>query len=500
MEDKILIAVSKANLQTIKKYLEPLDLSQYDILSSMKFLNKILDIIRKRQPNGRTKTLDVILEKWHHPDDADMDLLISELGSIILISQDNLNYIIETYGDILPEEVLSFNIHNDSKDKAFSFGFLCSRIITAWKGKEIMMQDGWVRLLKAAEERNRRDAVSYILKLISKKTSYAEIPSWMKKKAEKVSSIIEDPKNTKEVVSDFIVSSSNSSPLNDKFRETLNTFSHLELSSIVSCLSGDDSKKIDDPDMVEGPLNPIVQDDDTIRECLGSMSYRNNKGCRMLTCICIVNSDEDYDLDEIPKMSWFDGKCEECHKKIKLACHSIRLPLDHGGWVGCFCSEDCAIDTANREIKENLAANVKGLERYKQFNNISAIVRFKGIVEHQDNFYLDEDTPSSEGQKVNDTVLETIKKEKEPNNLGTLYEEEKEPKCRHFDIETYSYGNRELPEEIVSDKVVGIETTVEKQEASSDLCEEQIETSYDFEEETQMKVFEQLVMKTMGLI
>lgn len=494
MEDKILVAVGKSNLQTIKKYLEPLDLSQYDILTSMRFLNRILDIIRTRQPKGRKKTLDVILEKWHHPDDTDMDLLISELGSIILISQDNLNYIIETYGDILPEEVLSFNIHNDSKEKAFSFGFLCSRIIVAWKEKEIMMQDGWLRLLKVAEEKGRKDAVSYILKHISRNTIYAKKPSWMKEKANKVSSIIEDPNSTKEVVSDFIVSSSSGSLLNDKLKETLNTFSHTELSSIVSCLSGDDSKKIDDPDMVEGPLNSIIEEDDTIRKCLGAMSYRNNKGCRMLTCICIVNTEEDYDLDEIPKMSWFDGKCEECQKRIKLACHSIRLPLDHGGWAGCFCSEDCAIKMANKEIRENLAANAEGLERYRQFNNISAIIRFKGIVEYQDNYYTDEPNNSfmdkniftEEKQIVSTTVLGTI--------------EEEEPKNKNFDIETYSNNVTELPEEIVSDKIIKVKITAKKQEASSDLYEEQRQTFSDSEEETQMKEFEQLVMKTMGLI
>lgn len=400
MENKILIAVKKANLQTIKKYLEPLDLSEYNIMSAAKLLNDILDIIRARQPIGKIKTLDVILEKWQDAEDNDLDLLVSELGSIIIISQENLAYIVETYGNVIPEEVLTYNILNESKEKAFTFGFLTSRIITIWKNKDIMMRDGWLRLLKLAKEKDRKDAIGFILKYLEKDTGDAEIPKWMRKAANKVSSLVEDPNTTKDEIKNIITKSTDSFVV-DKLSKALNGFSHTELSSIISSFGGDKYKTIDDPDMVEGPINPIVYEDGTSRDCLGAMSYRNNKSCRMLTCLCVVNNEIDFELDEIPKLYWFNGKCEECQNKIQLVCHCIRLPLDNGGWAGCFCSENCAIETANKEIKENLGANSQGLERYRKFNGMAAIIRFKGIVENKDSFFI-EDVDSS--IKIDETV------------------------------------------------------------------------------------------------
>jgi len=440
MENKILQAVRKGNLQTIRKYLDPLDLTEYDILTSMKLLNDILNIIKVRQPVGKRKTLDVILDKWQDPDDNDMDLLMSELGAIILISQDNLNYVFETYDDLAIEEILSYNLFDESKEKAFSFGFLASRITIASKQEDILGKDGWLRLLKLAEEKNRLDAKHYILKHLNKSIVYALPPKWMKEYAGKVSSLVEDENKTKDFVRDIF---KDAPP--DLLNNTLNTFSHTELSTIIPIFSDNTLARrhyIDDPDMVEGPINPIIHEDESVRECPGAMSYRANKSCRMLTCVCIVNSDEDFDLEEINRLYWFIGKCEQCHKKIKQASHCIRLPPDHGGWVGCFCSEECAIETANTEIKENLSTNNGELERYRRFNAKAALLRHKGIVENDNSFFEDSASPSSIG------------------------EEEGEVHFKHFDVETPPELAIELPEQVVTGIQVTLLDSNEEQDES----------------------------------
>jgi len=103
----------------------------------------------------------------------------------------------------------------------------------------------------------------------------------------------------------------------------------------------------------------------------------------MLTCICI-NEDDDEDSD-VQRLQWFTGKCDlsKCKKKITKACYAFRLPLDKGGWVGCFCSSKCAMTEANIHITDGIHSE-DNFEHFKQFNEIEALVLFKGILDRDD--------------------------------------------------------------------------------------------------------------------
>lgn len=59
--------------------------------------------------------------------------------------------------------------------------------------------------------------------------------------------------------------------------------------------------------------------------------------------------DED---DELPT-DWFSGVCEECGKKIANRFYALRVPLESGGWIGCYCGATCADSSieASPEIK-----------------------------------------------------------------------------------------------------------------------------------------------------
>lgn len=64
-------------------------------------------------------------------------------------------------------------------------------------------------------------------------------------------------------------------------------------------------------------------------------------GCRMFTCVCRENKRKD----------WFKGICdnESCGIHIAKKCYAVRMPLETGGWFGCYCSFDCVRENIPKE-------------------------------------------------------------------------------------------------------------------------------------------------------
>ncbi len=53
--------------------------------------------------------------------------------------------------------------------------------------------------------------------------------------------------------------------------------------------------------------------------------------CRMRDCVCRNRGE-----------GWYTGKCEFCAIPIYDKTMACRIPRNHGGWSGCYCSWDCA--------------------------------------------------------------------------------------------------------------------------------------------------------------
>lgn len=79
---------------------------------------------------------------------------------------------------------------------------------------------------------------------------------------------------------------------------------------------------------VWGPINRGEND------CIGAPGGIGP--CRMLYCNCIQDEDEEIS-------DWFEGKCEECKKKILYRENCVRRPLLGGRWKGCYCSYECMV-------------------------------------------------------------------------------------------------------------------------------------------------------------
>lgn len=98
-----------------------------------------------------------------------------------------------------------------------------------------------------------------------------------------------------------------------------------------------------------GPVNRMMD-----RDCIsGSFAIGP---CRMLECLCCENSDVSYDGEKIEEVysSWFTGRCQVCLRSIRDLSHAVRLPLEEGGWSGCYCSIDCIRNDENVKIVEKL--------------------------------------------------------------------------------------------------------------------------------------------------
>jgi hypothetical protein len=68
--------------------------------------------------------------------------------------------------------------------------------------------------------------------------------------------------------------------------------------------------------------------------------------CCMFYCICKTFESDDPEVQETQdytslSQDWFTGHCDHCEKTIEKFRYSVRFPLAHGCWEGCYCSYDC---------------------------------------------------------------------------------------------------------------------------------------------------------------
>lgn len=79
-------------------------------------------------------------------------------------------------------------------------------------------------------------------------------------------------------------------------------------------------------------------------------------GCRMF--LCSEFEDNDYDEEE-SVLDWFFRRCQVCDKSIEHRTHSLRMPLSHGGWKGCYCSFKCLEEDIPDEITSLMVGRIK---------------------------------------------------------------------------------------------------------------------------------------------
>ena len=104
-----------------------------------------------------------------------------------------------------------------------------------------------------------------------------------------------------------------------------------------------------------GPSHPIIGYGGVIETNDVEDSYG---GSRMF----LSNIFRDYDesghvLDDDDE--WYVGYCQQCNLKLRARHHALRMPIEGGGWMGCYCSFKCVRDyvTVDNQVRLTLIDN-----------------------------------------------------------------------------------------------------------------------------------------------
>lgn len=207
-----------------------------------------------------------------------------------------------------------------------------------------------------------QDAVDYLLNIKGIK-DFAPVPKWVSVKEGENLSLLktvlpgDSAEASKERNAKFIAQA------HDFFYEIkgqkirgqgINLNLEEAMQAALSSYSEGENPEQTSADRVFGPLNRMID-----RDCI-SNPYINGP-CRMLECICCEFDNVTNEEEEIEAVysNWFTGRCKTCMRSIRDSSHAVRLPLEEGGWVGCYCSIDCIRedDTIRIDEKVNMRLN-----------------------------------------------------------------------------------------------------------------------------------------------
>jgi len=99
-----------------------------------------------------------------------------------------------------------------------------------------------------------------------------------------------------------------------------------------------------------GPVNILRN-----ANLLGDRPCEKWGGCRALTCLEFENTNDEFEeFEEDPyapysTVDWFTGQCDICMKRIEKKCYALRKPLLEGGWIGCYDSFECILNSIDKE-------------------------------------------------------------------------------------------------------------------------------------------------------
>ena len=184
----------------------------------------------------------------------------------------------------------------------------------------------------------------------------------------------QDPEGKKQYSAMVSALESTSGP---KERAELHQFTKLGSIPTVSSLSMGDIESGTRLFRVLGPLNLSRGSGPDISGKCGKY------GCRMMTCVCYPNNDEEFESDEEfgfdqghreDSTEWFTGACWACDSRIPRACYALRRPMANGGWRGTYCSVSCV---QNDDVDDPLNLVEQAMLRiiYEQLSGIGLIDR-----------------------------------------------------------------------------------------------------------------------------
>lgn len=387
------------------KFLEILigviQLDDKDFLKIFEILVKWIDFFRNQKVDNPF-LLSSLLLKWSNDDD--FEGVIGDLAANLVCSNENLRYIV----DVLEDEISIvgiLDVHIRTRyGTCMVFSLVCERLLKAF-GRTNLEEYEWEHLIETVEEvkncfeydpkflsrqkysvtRDNRDVLVYI-ESKQKELSHnilAKVPKWVSLKEGEtehcykdkfLGNVSEKDEEELEKIKEFLEANTKYKILKEKeslekenpessdsldsdipFAET----NPNEVAEVFIALKENSNEYPEDGFPVErfyGPVNAILG-----RECC-----LLNSPCRMFYCVCReIDEYEDVESNNLSNdpQEWFLGKCQECERKIEKFRHTIRFPIDGGGWLGCFCGFPCMIKSRIRPIYDNDDLRLKEISK-----------------------------------------------------------------------------------------------------------------------------------------
>lgn len=365
-------AVAEDNKERVKKFL---NLISIDRLAPEKITSLFNRLLTTAAESNCRNVVDVIIQAFepNYPDRFQLPLLnqiLMDLG----LDDEVVVFVLESY----PEKSylsLALDFIKWRDDPNIVPG------LTRLEDIKGPLEISEYRELYNTASTSNLTAAEFFAYQLNTRSDYAEIPSWVKNFTEEEEIPREDeliipepgpfifdlPKKNEDVVellTDGLRLSGKSEEevelAQSELRKNLVASTQQEKAQLVHGALKNNARVnlADDEELFAllGPTNTIVDSDLTDDEGL----CRKYGGCRMLCCIefedFLTSGDEVvYPIDQYKSTDWFTGYCQVCHLRIRRPAHAIRMPLDHGGWKGCYCSERCLrkdIPVKNKLVEE----------------------------------------------------------------------------------------------------------------------------------------------------
>lgn len=307
-------------------------------------IREIVEVFKRE--NWSDETVRIVLSYWHQYGDLDSVFII--LVKYYLLKREDLKNLFDKLQlselEILLKKSIELS-HNQN------FHIMANNLISFYdEDIDVQLYMNLIEYTEEFQERTKLDCRGPIEFFIYKKSQYlfADIPEWVSIEEGENLSLLEtlspgkDYENVELNVEKLVKKAKDFFFITpeDKEEESLediaaDTNINTALINYLKASSLEENPiVIHRSNRVFGPANRFPD-----KNCVSNPN--KNGPCRMLECLCReLDEDEAYDY---MTAEWFFGVCDNyvCSKKIRDRSHSIRIPLEGGGWKGCFCSFEC---------------------------------------------------------------------------------------------------------------------------------------------------------------
>lgn len=401
MEDELKFLADLTPLQLEEYGLEKLKVLLNQIpLESMNHGDNILTLVKllklcQSLNIEESSIVKTILIRWCNHD-VDIDGVIGDLAANMTCDSSLLKYLVKIFPNSTPVNILDTHIRS-RYGSGMVFSLVSERVLEAMDCN--LEKFEWEYLMNVAEEtkeafqfdpkfidrqsysvtRNNKDVIEYIESKINshKRKRMAPVPEWV--------SILDGESDAKYENYDDV----NQIGMDDELMELKNTLTHLtnaekmkdsdlgdeapitkeEVADVFMSLKANSYKEMREfpYERYSGPANSIIG-----HNC---MNAPNGIGpCRMLKCLCreheLTEGMSDEQIESITSPIWFHGQCDFCHRGIRKFSHSVRFPIDGGGWLGCYCSFKCVKEDSIRPLYDNDLFRISQIEEVLKISGI----------------------------------------------------------------------------------------------------------------------------------